>query len=105
MSLDGHSGPASCILFDPIDSNHLYSGSWDHSVRIWDIEAESNIHTMNCEKIVVCMEHSIESNMIVTGHEDGVMRLWDPRSKGISLVIFRWNYCQNEVIFSQKLDF
>jgi ribosome biogenesis protein len=47
------------------------------------MEQESNIHTMNCEKIVVCMDHSTESNMIITGHEDGVMRLWDPRSKGI----------------------
>lgn len=83
LSLDAHSGAVSSIKFDPKSSSTLYSGSWDHSIRVWDIDQETNSATMNCEKVVVCLEYFSESNLVVTGHEDGMMRLWDPRSKGL----------------------
>jgi ribosome biogenesis protein YTM1 len=80
-SLEGHGGTVSCMQFDP-NENTLYTGSWDHSVRVWDVEQQTNVHTMNCEKIVACMDYIPESQSIVTGHEDGMIRIWDPRSKG-----------------------
>jgi WD40 repeat protein len=61
----------------------MYSGAWDHSVRLWDVEMESNLITLNCEKVVVSMTYCEELKLLVTGHEDGVLRMWDPRSRGI----------------------
>jgi ribosome biogenesis protein YTM1 len=82
MTLDGHTGPVSSVIFDKSQRNTLYSGSWDHSIRLWDVEQQSNTMTINSEKVVVCMEVSAALNMVMSGHEDGWMRLWDPRAKG-----------------------
>jgi WD40 repeat protein len=46
FSLEGSTGAVSGIKFDPESSNTLYSTSWDHSVRIWDLEEQTNVHTM-----------------------------------------------------------
>ncbi len=43
--MNGHVGPVSSVTFDHKDSNKLYSGGWDHSIRIWDVEARTNIDT------------------------------------------------------------
>lgn len=32
-------------------SSRLFSASWDHTVREWDIEEESNINTMVKKKV------------------------------------------------------
>ncbi|KAJ3261557.1 WD repeat-containing protein 12 [Boothiomyces macroporosus] len=82
ICLEGHSGAVSSIKFDPHDANTLYSGSWDHSVRVWDLNEELNTTTMNCEKVIGCMGYLPESKVIMTGHVDGSIRLWDPRTKG-----------------------
>eukprot|EP00124_Ichthyophonus_hoferi_P002564 Ihof_evm3s179 gene=Ihof_evmTU3s179 len=34
--LAGHEGPVTCLAFNPL-SAVLCSGSWDHSIRVWDI--------------------------------------------------------------------
>ena len=91
MTLQGHSGAVSSVLFDPNHQQSIFSGSWDHSVRLWDLEQEANIFTLNCEKVVVSMSFCDEIKALVTGHEDGMLRLWDPRSRGI--VIDRFMIC------------
>ncbi|KAK5666031.1 hypothetical protein BDV3_006964 [Batrachochytrium dendrobatidis] len=80
--LEGHAAAVTCVAFGS-DSNNttIFSGSLDHSVRVWDIESQSNTSTMNCEKSVNCLAFSKESGLIVTGHSDNLVRLWDPRSK------------------------
>jgi ribosome biogenesis protein YTM1 len=45
-SLEGHTGSVSSVSFDNESSHILYSGSWDHSVRVWDINTMENTHTM-----------------------------------------------------------
>ncbi|KAH6560581.1 hypothetical protein BASA50_001390 [Batrachochytrium salamandrivorans] len=80
--LEGHAAAVTCVAFGPdSDNTTVYSGSLDHSVRVWDIQAQSNISTMNCEKAINCLSFSKESGLIVTGHSDNAVRLWDPRSK------------------------
>jgi ribosome biogenesis protein YTM1 len=43
-TLEGHAGPVSSVVFDQDSENLVYSGSWDHSVRAWDLN--SNINTI-----------------------------------------------------------
>ncbi|KAJ3323954.1 hypothetical protein HDV06_000930 [Boothiomyces sp. JEL0866] len=95
--LEGHSGAVSCIKFDAHDANILYSGSWDHSVRVWDLQEELNTTTMNCEKVITCMGYLSESKLIMTGHIDGSIRLWDPRSKDGLVVKMKFNSHNNWV--------
>ncbi|KNC99294.1 uncharacterized protein SPPG_05548 [Spizellomyces punctatus DAOM BR117] len=79
--LTGHVGPISCVTFAPTNSAMLVTGGWDHTVRAWDVEQSTNTVTRNCEKVVLGMDYSGENGLIVTGHSDGVLRLWDLRAQ------------------------
>ncbi|KAL2913422.1 ribosome biogenesis protein ytm1 [Polyrhizophydium stewartii] len=80
--LEGHADAVTCVAFGSgASSSTVYSGSMDHSVRVWDVSAQSNVSTMNCENAVNCLSFSRVSGLIVTGHADNAVRLWDPRSR------------------------
>ncbi|KAI8919421.1 WD40-repeat-containing domain protein [Powellomyces hirtus] len=81
--LAGHVGAVSAVTYEKTtDVNAtLYTGGWDHSVRGWDVESSSNTSTMNCEKVILDMDHSDISGLLVSGHTDNLIRLWDPRVK------------------------
>ncbi|KAG2184954.1 hypothetical protein INT43_000867 [Umbelopsis isabellina] len=80
QTLNGHVGPVTSVIFDNNNSNTVYSGGWDHSVRMWDVEQQVNVTTKNCEKVVLDIAQSNQSKMIATGHGDKVIRIWDPRT-------------------------
>ncbi|KII87643.1 hypothetical protein PLICRDRAFT_162405 [Plicaturopsis crispa FD-325 SS-3] len=40
--LAGHEGPISSLAFSPSGANQLASGSWDHTVRIWNVFGRSH---------------------------------------------------------------
>ncbi|KAI8816290.1 WD40-repeat-containing domain protein [Fimicolochytrium jonesii] len=79
--LTGHTAAVSALTYEHTASStaSLYSGGWDHSVRVWDVEQNTNTWTMGCEKVILAMDHSSFSGLLVTGHSDSVVRLWDPR--------------------------
>ncbi|GAB5593834.1 ribosome bioproteinsis protein ytm1 [Umbelopsis nana] len=80
QTLNGHVGPVTSVTFDLSDSNTVYTGGWDHSIRIWDVEQQVNVTTKNCEKVVLDIAQSHQSKMVATGHGDKVIRIWDPRA-------------------------
>ena len=43
--LEGHSGAVTCLAHDP-DATTLYTGSYDHSLRVWDVPTETNTRTL-----------------------------------------------------------
>ncbi|KAI9306896.1 WD40-repeat-containing domain protein [Cunninghamella echinulata] len=45
ITLNGHVGAVNAVVFDDKDSNTVYSGGWDHSIRSWDIEQQVNTVT------------------------------------------------------------
>ncbi|KAJ3189102.1 hypothetical protein HDU85_002727 [Gaertneriomyces sp. JEL0708] len=78
--LTGHVGAVSSIVYQRTQGNALFSGGWDHSVRVWDVETGSSSSSMNCERVVLAMDHSSVNGLLVTGHSDPVIRIWDPRA-------------------------
>ncbi|KAF9403082.1 WD repeat-containing protein 12 [Podila epigama] len=86
VTLSAHTGPVSSVVFDPTKQETLFSGGWDHSVRVWDIENNVNLTTKNCEKVVHCLDYSQHSGLLASGHADTVIRLWDPRTEDASVV-------------------
>ncbi|KAI9482941.1 MAG: WD40-repeat-containing domain protein [Benjaminiella poitrasii] len=48
VTLEGHVGGVNAVSFDKTDSNILYTGGWDHSIRSWDIEQQVNLVTKVC---------------------------------------------------------
>ncbi|KAI8575857.1 hypothetical protein K450DRAFT_259882 [Umbelopsis ramanniana AG] len=80
QTLNGHVGPVTSVIFDNKDSNIVYTGGWDHSIRSWDVEQQVNVTTKNCEKVVLDVAQSNQSKMVATGHGDKIIRIWDPRA-------------------------
>jgi ribosome biogenesis protein YTM1 len=71
---------------------HLISGSWDHSIKLWDVEKQNCLLTLNGARVVSCLDTSYHSEGVVaTGHPDCTIRLWDLRvntnSKQSALIV------------------
>lgn len=61
--------------------SHLISGSWDHSIKLFDVEKQNCLLTLNGARVVACLDTSYHSEgVLATGHPDCTVRLWDVRA-------------------------
>lgn len=68
--------------------SHLITGSWDHSIKLWDIEKQDCLLTLNGSRVVSCMDTSYHTEGVVaTGHPDCTIRLWDVRVQTTTQVV------------------
>jgi len=76
-TLDGHTQAVTAICWPhPLA---VYSGSYDHSIRLWDVERQSCTNVWNGSKVISSLDFSLHANLLASGHEDSLIRLWDPR--------------------------
>ncbi|GAA6008542.1 hypothetical protein JCM10207_007153 [Rhodosporidiobolus poonsookiae] len=76
----GHTGPVTSIVFytTPSGRELLISGSWDKSIRVWDIETKTHLSTTLAHIDFVKTLHVIpELALLVSGSSDKDLRLWD----------------------------
>jgi ribosome biogenesis protein YTM1 len=78
-SLIGHNGSISRVKW--ISVNRIISGSYDHSIRTWDVEAQINVSSLFGSSIIHGMSYCPQSNLIATGHNDNLIRFWDFRTQ------------------------
>lgn len=77
-SLPGHQGPVSCLAFA---SNRplLASGSWDKTVRLWDIYGgKGSVETLQHNHDVLAVAFRPDGKQLASATLDGSIYLWDP---------------------------
>jgi hypothetical protein len=75
--LTGHEGSVACLAFTN-DSHSLLSGSWDHTLRRWDIATGKQTGTYDGhENVVYCVVALPGGRYALSGGDDRVLKLWD----------------------------
>ncbi|CAD5125830.1 DgyrCDS14032 [Dimorphilus gyrociliatus] len=60
-----------------VDHGVIVSASHDHTLKVWDLETEKLLHTLNGHTDQVwCCTISSDGDWIVSGGRDGTVRLW-----------------------------
>ncbi|KAL2951093.1 hypothetical protein AAZX31_19G027300 [Glycine max] len=89
-TLVGHTQCVSAVVWPQQES--IYSASWDHSIRKWDVETGKNLTDLFCGKVLNCLDIGGEgSALIAAGGSDPVIRIWDPRKPGTSAPVFQFS--------------
>ena len=76
--LTGHTAWVSSVSFSP-DGNTLASGSYDATVRLWDANTGSPLHTLTGHNTgeVTSVSFSPDGNTLASASRDDTVRLWD----------------------------
>ncbi|CAL9230395.1 unnamed protein product [Arabidopsis halleri] len=89
-SLVGHTQCVSSVVWPEYDV--IYSSSWDHSVRRWDVETGKDSLNLFCGKALNTVDVGGEgSALIAAGGSDPILRVWDPRKPGTSAPVFQFS--------------
>ena len=80
--LSGHNGPVSCLRFSPSQENGniLVSGSWDKTVKVWDIFARGGgqvLETLEHKSDVLAVSFKNDGKVVATATLDGNITFWD----------------------------
>ncbi|XP_041365510.1 ribosome biogenesis protein WDR12 homolog [Gigantopelta aegis] len=84
LTLSGHSEAVSAVEF--IDSCEVCTASWDHTIRLWDLEHAVQKTLLQGSKVFFDVSYSSLNRQIVAASADRHLRLYDPRSSDGSIV-------------------
>ncbi|GAB1603479.1 ribosome biogenesis protein WDR12 homolog [Argonauta hians] len=84
LTLSGHSEGISSVCW--IDRNKICTASWDHTMKIWDLEKAEASDTMQGSKVFLDLSYSPRNQLIITGSADRHVRLWDHRTSEGAIV-------------------
>jgi WD40 repeat protein len=100
QTLEGHSRPVSTVAFS-MDGKRVASGSYDGTVRIWDIGTGMLQQILEGHKDTVnTIAFSMDGKRVVSGSDDHMMRIWDADTSTLQQTMKRNNYSFNSVAFS-----
>jgi ribosome assembly protein 4 len=83
-TLSGHTEAILSVAFSP-NGLGLATASGDTTVRIWDLNTETPMHTCKSHSNwVLCISWSPCGNFLASGGMDSMIYIWDPKGKLIS---------------------
>lgn len=82
FTLPGHSQVVTALSFGRKEQFPftLLSGSWDCSIRVWDVAAASGVCNWPVARAVTSFTMNPSMPQLATSHEDGHVSLWDIRA-------------------------
>jgi len=87
--LRGHAGALRSVAFSP-DGTRLVSGSWDHTLRLWDVKSGALIRVLKGHGDAVhTAVFSPDGRAIVSGSADKTVRLWNAGTGALVKELYR----------------
>jgi len=73
----GHTTAVTSVAFSP-DGRTLASGSWDHTIKLWELATGREIRTLSGHTNWVCsVAFSPDGRILASGSWDSTIRLWE----------------------------
>jgi periodic tryptophan protein 2 len=92
--LNGHTGPISSLAFSPFGAL-LVSGSWDTTVRVWDIfERKGSVDALNHASEVLSVDFHPNSKEVISTTLGGQVYLWQAEEGNLIGMID----CKNDIV-------
>ena len=84
--LSGHSDFVTSLTFSS-DGTSLASGSYDETIKLWDMQTGGVVKTFRRHSRVLSISFSIDHTMIASGFHDRTIWLWDIQTEGCLCVM------------------
>ena len=95
--LTGHTDEVSSVVFSP-DGRTLASGSWDNTIRLWDVATGTVQQTLSDE--VSSVVFSPDGRTLASGSWDNTIRLWDVATGTVQQTLTGHTDGVSSVVFS-----
>eukprot|EP01083_Nonionella_stella_P179673 638617_1 len=100
ISMTGHTKKISLCTFNPCANSILATASCDQSIKLWNIETESNIITFNeCMDRIYSMEWNYNGSRLAMAGKDKVLRIFDPRVLNQTSVTYSFEGRKSQKVF------
>ena len=70
------------------EESKCISGSWDHSIRIWDFPTGVCTQKLHGGTSIYAISYQPTTHLILSGHADRAIRMWDARSSSFLFIYY-----------------
>lgn len=96
-ALAAHQGPVCCLAFNPRDAV-LASGSWDKTVRLWNVYRNEHVEKLEHPSEVLALAYRRDGNQLCSATLDGAIHVWEAHDSRLIAIID----CRRDLAFDDR---